>query len=67
MRRIFDWLRSAYAERETRRQLYALSDHMLRDIGLRRDEIPAVLVERSSTPPRPGPLALAARLRQSSS
>jgi uncharacterized protein YjiS (DUF1127 family) len=25
--------------RETRRQLYGLSDHMLRDIGLRRDQI----------------------------
>lgn len=26
--------------RRTRRELYALSDHRLRDIGLRRDQIP---------------------------
>lgn len=25
--------------RQTRRELYALTDHMLRDIGLRRDQI----------------------------
>jgi uncharacterized protein YjiS (DUF1127 family) len=66
MRRIFDWLRSAYAERETRRQLYALSDHMLRDIGLRRDEIPSTVLERMDAPTRPGPRALAALQRQSS-
>ena len=36
MRQIFDWLLRAYALRQTQRELYALSDHMLRDIGLRR-------------------------------
>ena len=31
--------RKAKLVRETRRELHALSDHMLRDIGLRRDQI----------------------------
>ena len=31
--------RRAKTVRETRRELYGLSDHMLRDIGLRRDQI----------------------------
>jgi uncharacterized protein YjiS (DUF1127 family) len=43
MKRILEALIRAYASakalRETRRQLYALSDHMLRDIGLRRDQV----------------------------
>jgi uncharacterized protein YjiS (DUF1127 family) len=46
MTRIFAWLRRAYWRRQTRRQLYALSDHMLRDIGLRRDEIRSALLAR---------------------
>jgi uncharacterized protein YjiS (DUF1127 family) len=33
---------------DTRRELYALSDHMLRDIGLRRDQI--ALVGRKDGP-----------------
>jgi uncharacterized protein YjiS (DUF1127 family) len=39
MKKILDALRRAKLVRETRRQLHALSDHMLRDIGLRRDQI----------------------------
>jgi uncharacterized protein YjiS (DUF1127 family) len=39
MKRIFDFLRKAYALRQTRRELYRMSDHMLKDIGLRRDQI----------------------------
>ena len=43
MRNLIDALIGAYRRvmlmRETRRQLYGLSDHMLRDIGLRRDQI----------------------------
>lgn len=39
MKRIFDWFRNAWALRRTREELYGLSDHMLRDIGLRREEI----------------------------
>jgi uncharacterized protein YjiS (DUF1127 family) len=46
MTRIFAWLRRAYWQRQTRRQLHALSDYMLRDIGLRRDEIASALLER---------------------
>jgi len=47
MTRIFDWLLRAYARRQTRIELYALSDRMLRDIGLRRDEIDLALREIS--------------------
>ena len=46
MRRLFACLRSAWALRRTRHELYALSDHMLRDIGLRREGIDSVLHER---------------------
>ena len=42
MRRIFDW----WLRYQTRRELASLSDHMLRDIGLRRDEIDSALLER---------------------
>ena len=46
MKRIFAWFRDAWALRRTREELYGLSDHMLRDIGLRREEIPSALLER---------------------
>jgi uncharacterized protein YjiS (DUF1127 family) len=36
---LVDASRRAKVVRETCRELYALSDHMLRDIGLRRDQI----------------------------
>jgi uncharacterized protein DUF1127 len=39
-------LLAAYRLWKTRKELYALSDHMLRDIGLRREEIPSALLER---------------------
>jgi uncharacterized protein YjiS (DUF1127 family) len=39
MRKIFDAFRWAKLVRETRRELHGLSDHMLRDLGLRRDQI----------------------------
>jgi uncharacterized protein YjiS (DUF1127 family) len=39
-------LLEAYARRRTRRELYALSDHMLRDIGLRREQIASELLRR---------------------
>ncbi|HYI88197.1 MAG TPA: DUF1127 domain-containing protein [Burkholderiales bacterium] len=42
MKRIFDFLRKAYALRQTRRELYAMSDRMLNDIGLRRDQISSI-------------------------
>lgn len=40
MKRIFEFLRRAWALARTRRELYALNDRMLKDIGLRRDQIP---------------------------
>ena len=46
MKRIFDWFRNAWALRQTRLELYGLSDHMLRDIGLSREEIPSALLQR---------------------
>ena len=45
-RKVFDFFHSAWALRGTERQLYALSDHMLRDIGLKREEIASRLLER---------------------
>jgi uncharacterized protein YjiS (DUF1127 family) len=46
MKRLFEYFRRAWALRRTRHELYSLSDHMLRDIGLRRDEIPSALLQR---------------------
>jgi uncharacterized protein YjiS (DUF1127 family) len=43
-----DAFKRARIARETRRELYALSDHILRDIGLRRDQI--ALVGRKDGP-----------------
>jgi uncharacterized protein YjiS (DUF1127 family) len=64
MRRIFEYFRNALALRETQRQLYSLSDHMLRDIGLNRDGIPSALLERVVLPeprlPQVGPGGLVA-------
>lgn len=40
MKQLFDWLLSGWRLRRMQRELYALSDHQLRDIGLRREEIP---------------------------
>jgi len=46
MKRLFTYFRRAWALRRTRRELYALSDHLLRDIGLRREEVASALLER---------------------
>jgi uncharacterized protein YjiS (DUF1127 family) len=46
MKRLFAYFRSAWALRRTRHELYALSDHMLRDIGVRREQIASTLLER---------------------
>lgn len=46
MKRLFDWWRRTQALRRTRRELLALSDHMLRDVGLRREEISSALLQR---------------------
>jgi uncharacterized protein YjiS (DUF1127 family) len=40
MKRLFGWLLSAWRQRRMQRELYALSDQQLRDIGLRREQIP---------------------------
>ena len=42
MRKILEAFRRAKIVRDTRRELYALSDHMLRDIGLSREQISAI-------------------------
>ena len=39
MKRLVIWLWRAYRLRQMQRDLYALSDHQLRDIGLRREQI----------------------------
>jgi uncharacterized protein YjiS (DUF1127 family) len=44
MKQIFEFLRKAYALRQTRRELYGMSDRMLKDIGLRRDQIRSIRV-----------------------
>jgi uncharacterized protein YjiS (DUF1127 family) len=46
MKRLFECFLRAWALRRTRHELYSLSDHMLRDIGLRREEIPSALLQR---------------------
>lgn len=46
MKQLFAYVRRAYALRRTRVELRALSDHMLRDIGLRREQIASALLER---------------------
>ena len=40
MKQLFDWLLNGWRLRRMQRELYALSDHQLRDIGLRREESP---------------------------
>jgi uncharacterized protein YjiS (DUF1127 family) len=44
MKRIFEFLRKVYTRRRTQRELYAMSDRMLKDIGLRRDQIRTIRV-----------------------
>ena len=39
MRKILEWLRARRRIARTKVILYGLSDHALRDIGLRRDQI----------------------------
>jgi uncharacterized protein YjiS (DUF1127 family) len=39
------WMR-LWALRRTRKELHALSDHMLRDIGLRRDQLSSEFLQR---------------------
>jgi uncharacterized protein YjiS (DUF1127 family) len=46
MKRLLVALIRAYNLAKTRRQLHALSDHMLRDIGLRREQISSGFLER---------------------
>jgi uncharacterized protein DUF1127 len=70
MRRIFEFLRRAYAWRHTRRELHALNDHLLSDIGLRREEIDSAPLERVVLPElrlaqaRPGGLVAEADRRR---
>ena len=42
MKRIFEFFRRAWARRRTQRELYSMSDRMLRDIGLNRDQIRSI-------------------------
>jgi hypothetical protein len=70
MKQLFDLLLRACALRATRRELHGMSDHMLRDIGLRRDEIDSALLERvvlaepRLTQARPGGLVAEANRRR---
>jgi uncharacterized protein YjiS (DUF1127 family) len=42
MKRLLALLVQIHAVARTRRELYGMSDHMLRDIGLRREQIPFI-------------------------
>ena len=42
MKRIFEFFRRAWVLRRTQRELYSMSDRMLRDIGLSRDQIRSI-------------------------
>lgn len=70
MRRIFEFFRRAHAWRQTRRELHALNDHLLRDIGLRREQINSQFLERVVLPEprlaqaRPGGLVAEADRRR---
>jgi uncharacterized protein YjiS (DUF1127 family) len=46
MRAILERLKRALVLRETERQLLSLSDHMLRDLGLRRDQLSREFLRR---------------------
>jgi len=46
MKAILESLKRAIALRATERELRALSDHMLRDLGLRRDQLSRELLRR---------------------
>lgn len=52
MKRVLALLIRRYYLQKTRRELHALSDHMLRDIGLRRDQISSSLLLISDIPQR---------------
>jgi len=41
-------LLAAYRLCKTRRELHALSDHMLRDIGLRRDQLQSLQIKANA-------------------
>ena len=42
MRKVFDWFRRARDEALTNQELNMLSDHLLRDVGFERSQIPQV-------------------------
>ena len=42
MKRIFEFLLRTYVLAQTRRELYAMDDRMLRDIGLQRGQIRSI-------------------------
>ena len=42
MKRILEFLRRAHVLAQTRRELYAMDDRMLRDIGLQRGQIRSI-------------------------
>jgi hypothetical protein len=50
---MFDTLFAAIGRSDTRRQLNALSDHQLRDIGLSRDQIDDVAQAMQAVRPQP--------------
>jgi uncharacterized protein YjiS (DUF1127 family) len=46
MKRFWNGLARMWALQRTRKELHALSDHMLRDIGLRRDQVSLAFLKR---------------------
>jgi uncharacterized protein YjiS (DUF1127 family) len=46
MKRFWTTWTRLWALRRTRKELHALSDHMLRDIGLRRDQLSSAFLQR---------------------
>ena len=48
MRSCWNELARRWALQETRKELYALSDHMLRDIGLRREQLSSDFLKKDA-------------------
>ena len=54
LRRLFKWVGHTRRVRKTRRELSALSPHLLQDIGIARGDIPAVAEALAARAPKSG-------------